>query len=194
MGIVGYGDIGRTTARLAKAYGMRVIALSRRRRKQREPDTDDTDDDNNDPLVDERLDPSELNRLFRESDYVLCALPLTPATRGMIGAEQFHCCKPGSVFINVGRGPVVDEAALIAALQRVDGPLKGAALDVFAVEPLPESSPLWEQLDNVLLSPHNMDQTDTFMHDATAFFVREQLPRFVRGLPLYNEVDPVAGY
>jgi phosphoglycerate dehydrogenase-like enzyme len=184
LGIVGYGDIGRTTARLAKAYGMKVIALTRRGRNATAV--------NDDPWVDELWDNSQLNRLFAESDYVLCALPLTAATRKFIGAEQFQSAKEGSVFINVGRGPVVDEEALIAALQH-GGRLKGAALDVFDVEPLPESSPLWS-FDNVLLSPHNMDQTATFMHESTSFFVHEQLPRFVRGLPLYNEVDPVAGY
>lgn len=193
LGIVGYGDIGRTTARLAKTYGMKVLALTRRKRAP-----SDVDDD---PWVDELLDDggssNSLNRVFAESDYILCALPLTPATRNMIGAEQFSVAKQGSVFINVGRGPVVNEEALIAALQTRSssegGRLKGAALDVFSVEPLPESSPLWS-LDNVLLSPHNMDQTDTFMQESTAFFVNNQLPRFVRNLPLYNKVDLAAGY
>lgn len=199
MGIVGYGDIGRATARLAKAYGMKVLALSRKQQS--------ADDNGNgsrlkattvdtDPYIDERLPPSDLNRLFQESDYVLCALPLTPATRGLIGVEQFKNAKIGSVFINVGRGAVVDEDALVQALQQQeDRRLRGAALDVFATEPLPPSSVLWTLDESLLmLSPHNMDYTATSQKESTAFFVQVQLPRFVRGLPLFNPVDPTAGY
>jgi phosphoglycerate dehydrogenase-like enzyme len=193
LGIVGYGDIGRATARLAKAYGMKVLALTRRSRQSQSLDDDDI-------LVNELIVNNErndgLNRIFMESDYVLCALPLTPLTHHLIGAKQFSVAKQGCVFINVGRGPVVDEDALIAALRDSsdnERRLKGAALDVFTVEPLPASSPLWD-MDNVLLSPHNMDQTATFLAESTAFFVQEQLPRFVRGLPLLNQVDPTAGY
>lgn len=180
LGIVGYGDIGRAAAKLAQAYGMKVVGL------RRHPAPDE--------FANEMLDASResLIKVFAESDYIMCALPLTPATKGMIGKEQFAVAKQGSVFINVGRGPVVDEAALVAALQSGER-LKGAGLDVYEVEPLPESSPLWE-LDNVLLSPHNMDMTETFMYDSTKWFVTEQIPRFVRGEPLLNEVDRVAGY
>jgi phosphoglycerate dehydrogenase-like enzyme len=177
-----YGDIGQATAKLAKAYGMKVIAM----RRHSQPDEH----------VDIMYGPDHLDTIFADSDYVVCAAPLTTATHKMIGVRQFAMAKPGLVFINVGRGPVVDETALIAALERSmqdEGPLKGAALDVFEIEPLPLNSKLWE-LDNVLLSPHNMDKTDTFMHESTEFFVNEQLPRFVRGLQLYNEVDCAAGY
>jgi phosphoglycerate dehydrogenase-like enzyme len=179
LGIIGYGDIGRACAKLAQVYGMKIVAL----RRHPKPD----------PFCDQVYsnDKESLNRLFRESDYILCSTPLTAETRGMIGAEQFDNAKKDAVFINVGRGPVVDEHALVDALQQ--GKLKGAALDVFAMEPLPKSSPLWE-MDNVLLSPHNMDQTATFMHEATEFFVEENLPRFVSGEPLLNEVDALAGY
>ena len=154
LGVVGYGDIGRAASKLAKAYGMKVIAL--RRNPERAKD---------DPLVDEVYgnDPASLNRLFQESDYILCAAPLTPETEKMIGKEQFDNAKKGAVFINVGRGPIVDEPALIEALQ--DGRLKGAGLDVTTVEPLPKESPLWK-LENVLLSPHNMDMTETFVSKA----------------------------
>ena len=190
MGIVGYGDIGRTTAKLAKAYGMKVVGLRRRRPAA-------AADEYADEYADEMLDASNasFHKVFAESDYILCAMPLTSATRGMIGAELLAVAKKGSVFINVGRGPVVDEEALIAALQLDNNSrrLKGAALDVFAVEPLPLASPLWE-LDNVLLSPHNMDMTQTFMYDSTKWFVTEQIPRFVRGEPLLNPVDRAAGY
>lgn len=95
------------------------------------------------------------------------------------------------VFINLGRGPIVDEKALIDALK--SGRLRGAALDVFIEEPLPENSQFWD-LDNVLISPHNMDQTATFMHEATEFFVNENLPRFICGEELLNPVDKKSGY
>ena len=158
---------------------MRVVAL----RRNPKPD----------PLCDKVYgsDKESLNRLFAESDYVLCAAPLTPETTKIIGKEQFDNAKEGCVFINVGRGPIVDEEALIDALQ--NGKLKGAGLDVFTQEPLLESSPLWE-LENVLLSPHNMDKTATFMEESTDFFVNEALPRFVRGQPLLNPVNAKAGY
>lgn len=184
LGIVGYGDIGRACAKLAHAYGMRIVAL--RRNPTLVPI-------GGDPLCDKVLgsDTESLNTLFRESDYILCSAPLTEETRGMIGRMQFEHAKQGAVFINVGRGPVVDEDALIEALKT--GKLKGAALDVFTVEPLPADSELWE-LDHVLLSPHNMDQTATFMHEATEFFVHENVPRFMRREPLLNAVNKDAGY
>ena len=95
---------------------------------------------------------AELQQMFASCDYILCAMPLTTETQGMIGKEEFDAAKDGAVFINVGRGPIVDEKAMIEALQ--DGRLKGVGLDVFSVEPLPTDSPLWS-LDNVLLSPHS---------------------------------------
>ena len=185
MGIIGYGDIGRATARLAKAYGMKVLALVRQSRSS-----------NHDEYADELIandvtNNDGMNRILSESDYVLCALPLTESTNRCIGAKQFALCKPNCVFINVGRGPIVDEDALIIALQTKR--LKGAALDVFTIEPLPSSSPLWD-MDNVLMSPHNMDQTDTFLLESTTFFVEQQIPRFMRVLPLLNHVDPTLGY
>jgi phosphoglycerate dehydrogenase-like enzyme len=109
----------------------------------------------------------------------------------MVSAEAFAAVKPNAVFINLGRGPVVDEIALTEALQ--SGKLKGAALDVFADEPLSADSALWH-MPNVLISPHNMDQTSTFMHEATAFFLNENLPRFLCGEELLNPVDPKLGY
>ena len=146
-----------------------------------------------DPFCDEVYpsDQKSLNRLFKECDYILCAAPLTEQTRNLIGKEAVDHGDENTVFINVGRGPIVDENALIDALQ--NGKLKGAALDVFAVEPLPKDSMLWD-LDNVLISPHNMDQTETFMHEAAEFFVEENLPRFYRGEPLLNPTNPALGY
>lgn len=182
MGIIGYGDIGHACANLASEYGMRICALRRHPFLSRD-----------DPLCDVVYgrDRSSLHQLMSESDYIVCSTPSTVETRGMVDAEAFQAVKKDAVFINLGRGPVVDEAAMISALK--EGRLKGAALDVFAVEPLPETSELWD-LDNVLISPHNMDQTATFMHDATEFFLRENLPRFICGEELLNPVNPMLGY
>jgi phosphoglycerate dehydrogenase-like enzyme len=182
MGIVGYGDIGRSCAKLATVYGMRVVALRRRPYLSKR-----------DPLCDVLYgtDKASLNELMSVSDYIVCSAPSTVETRGMVNATAFSHVKKNAVFINLGRGPVVDENALIKALQ--NGRLKGAALDVFQEEPLPLDNPLWE-LDNVMISPHNMDQTSTFMHEATEFFVNENLPRFICGEELLNPVDVEAGY
>jgi phosphoglycerate dehydrogenase-like enzyme len=182
LGIVGYGDIGRACAKLATVYGMRIIALRRHPFLSK-----------NDPTCDVVYgrDKSSLNRLMSESDYILCSAPSTVETRGMVNADAFAAVKKDAVFINVGRGPVVDEVALVEALK--NGKLKGAALDVFAEEPLPEHSELWD-CPNALISPHNMDQTTTFMHEATEFFLNENLPRFICGEDLLNPVDPKLGY
>lgn len=182
MGIVGYGDIGRACAKLATVYGMRVVALRRHPSLSRD-----------DPLCDVVYgrDKGSLNQLMSESDYIVCSAPSTVETRGMVDAGAFGSMKKNAVFINLGRGPVVDEDALVAALQ--SGKLKGAALDVFSTEPLPPDHPLWD-LPNVLISPHNMDQTATFMDEATEFFVNENLPRYICGEDLLNPVDPKLGY
>jgi phosphoglycerate dehydrogenase-like enzyme len=182
LGIVGYGDIGRACAKVAHVYGMKIIALRRNPQLSK-----------NDPYCTTvyGTDKNSLNQLMSESDYIVCSAPSTVETRGMVNRDAFHAVKEGAVFINLGRGPVIDEEALIEALK--NGKLKGAALDVFSEEPLPQSNELWD-LDNVLLSPHNMDQTATFMHEATEFFVYENLPRFICGKDLLNPVDPKLGY
>jgi len=185
MGIIGYGDIGRAVAKLASVYGMRIVALRRHPFLSKD-----------DPFCDVVYgrDKGSLNQLMSESDYIVCSTPSTVETRGMVNADAFAAVKQNAVFINLGRGPVVDEPAMIQALKSCK--LKGAALDVFTEEPLPTSSELWS-LPNVLLSPHNvrlcdsfdpcassslrlltplclplcsfskMDQTGTFMHEAT---------------------------
>jgi len=145
MGIVGYGDIGRATAKLTHAYGMKVVALKRKRTNAGE-----------DPYCDEiyysQENPQALNQLCAQSDYIFVAAPLTPQTKGLIGKEQFGVMKSTAVLINVGRGPVIDEDALIEALQ--SNKLKGAGLDVFSEEPLPKESKLWDLTKKVLLSPY----------------------------------------
>ena len=196
LGIVGYGDIGKAAARLAKAYGMKILALKRK------PLTDEDGKIKNggDGLCDEIYYGStpeqrqeSLYKVMEESDYILCAAPLTPETHKMFNKDVFAHAKPNSVFMNVGRGPTVDEDALIAALKDDSHPLKGAGLDVFETEPLPVESEMWD-LENVLISAHNMDQTETFQHESSDFFLEENLPRFLRGDVLLNPVDAKAGY
>src|SRR5262249_55736823 len=111
-------------------------------------------------------------------------------TRAMLGPEEFAAMKPNAVVINVGRGPVIDEAAMVAALS--GRYIKGAALDVFDREPLPEGHPFY-QLDNVLLSPHCADHTAVWMDEAMRFFL-EQFERYRNGEPLVNVVDKKLGY
>jgi phosphoglycerate dehydrogenase-like enzyme len=176
---VGYGEIGRAAAELAKAFGMRVAALRRR------PELCAGD-----PAVDLVFPPAGIREMLAASDYVLAAAPLTAATRGLIGRAELGAMKPHAVLINVGRGPVVDEAALIEALR--ERRIRGAALDVFDEEPLPAGHPFFS-LDNVLLSPHCADHTPGWQEAAVRFFV-ENFHRYVNGEPLRNVVDKRQGY
>jgi phosphoglycerate dehydrogenase-like enzyme len=179
MGIVGYGRIGQLTAERARAFGMKIIALRKRPVLSQ-----------GDPNIDATYTPDRLHDLMAASDFVVCAAPLTPDTEGLISARMIAAMKPSAVFLNVGRGAVVDEAALTSALQ--EKRIRGAALDVFVTEPLPKESPLWS-LDNVLISPHCADHTATWLNEAMEFFVAN-FERFVKGEPLENVVDKSAGY
>ena len=179
LGIVGYGDIGRATAALVRPLGVRILAL--RRRPELSPE---------DILVEEVLPVARLHELMRRSDDVMVAAPLTPETRGLVDAEALAAMKPTAVLVNVGRGPVVDEEALVDVLER--GAIRGAALDVFETEPLPEGHPFW-RLPNVLLSPHCADHVPGWIEDGTRVFL-ENLARFQRGEPLRNVVDKARGY
>jgi phosphoglycerate dehydrogenase-like enzyme len=179
MGIVGYGDIGRAIARRAKALDMRVLAL--RRNIAPRP---------GDEYVDRLYPNNRLHEMLPDCDYVVVAAPLTNETKGLMGDAEFAVMKPEAIIMNVGRGPVIDEAAMIEALR--SGRIRGAALDVFEIEPLPPESPLWE-MDNVLLSPHCTDHTRDWIEDAANFFL-EQLARWRAGQPLKNVVDKRAGY
>jgi phosphoglycerate dehydrogenase-like enzyme len=176
LGIVGYGDIGRAVARCARGLGMKVIALRRR------PEKDD--------LADEVVGPGGLLEVMARSDYVVVAAPLTPDTRGLVSPAALAAMKPSGVLINVGRGPVVDETALVQALSARR--IRGAALDVFETEPLPEGHAFY-RLDNVLLSPHSADHVAGWRESAVDLFV-EQVQRFRRGEPLRNVVDKTRGY
>jgi phosphoglycerate dehydrogenase-like enzyme len=179
VGIVGHGDIGRHVARRCKAMDMRVLALRR-----------DTLPRDGDEDVDTLFSSAELHALLPLCDYVVVSTPLTAATRGMIGAEQLALMKRSAVLINIGRGPVLEEAALVAALEA--RALRGAVLDVFEVEPLPPASPLW-RLDNVLLSAHTADRTATSGEESVDLFL-EQWRRWRSGVPLQNVVNKLEGY
>jgi len=179
VGIVGMGNIGGEVARLAKAFGCRVIATRR-----------SVEQVGSDEHCDELLPASELPRLLGESDYVVLAVPLTDETRGMIGERELRAMKPTAVLINIARGAVVVEADLVRALR--EGWIAGAGLDVFEKEPLPEDSPLWE-LDNAIVSPHISGGTEIYNRRAVEIFA-DNLRRYLAGEPLRNVVDPVRGY
>lgn len=179
VGIAGYGEIGQAAARKAHAMEMRVMAVRRRPELSKD-----------DPLLSKVYSMEDRAKMMAEADYVVAAVPLTPGTRGLIGEQEIRAMKPNAVLINIGRGPVVDEVALIAALQ--EGRIKGAALDVFDEEPLPPSHPFWK-MKNVLLSPHTADRTSTWLDEAVEFFLKD-CERFQQGESLLNIVDKKAGY
>ena len=179
MAIVGYGEIGRAAARRAKALGMKIYATRRRPELFKD-----------DPIVDEGFAPEQRADMMAKADYVVAASALTPESRGLIGAKEIAAMKPTGVIMNVGRGPVIDEAALVAAL--TEKRIRGAALDVFDNEPLPADHPFWT-LDNVLLSPHTADHIEGWLDDATHFFL-QNFTRFANGESLKNIVDKQAGY
>jgi phosphoglycerate dehydrogenase-like enzyme len=142
LAIVGLGSIGRSIARLAQAYGMRVLGCRRTDRPV--------------PFVDQLYPRSQIQAMLAEADYVAVAAPLTPHTEGMLGPAEFGALKRGAVYVNVSRGPVAQEAALLDALR--SGRVAAAGLDVYAVEPLPPEHALW-QLPQVIISPHYCGET-----------------------------------
>lgn len=179
LGVIGYGEIGRAAAVRAHALGMKIHAIRRR------PQLSDED-----PIVEKSFSTADRAEMLAGVDYLLLAAPLTPDTRGLVGAAELSAMKPSAVIMNVGRGPVIDEAALIDALK--SGKIRGAALDVFDKEPLPEGHPFWA-MENVLISPHCADHTSTWTDEALQFFL-ENLNRFQTGQPLLNIVDKHSGY
>ena len=169
--IVGLGAIGKEVARLARPLGLKVVGI---RRSPRSPD---------DP-VDELYPPERLAEVLPRADWLILACPLTPETRGLVSADALARLPRGARLINVARGEVVDEPALIEALE--SGRLAGAYLDVFQHEPLPPESPLWD-LPNVLVTPHN--STAASGNDARVYAMfLENLERWQRGVALMNEV------
>lgn len=181
MAVVGFGEIGRECALLGHALGMRIVALRRNANRS----TGDT-------MVERVYATSELHAMLADADVVVCAAPLTSDTRHLVSAAEFAAMKRGVFIVNVGRGPVIDEAALVAALRARQ--VAGAALDVFEREPLPPDSPLWD-MDNVLVSPHTADHTvaPDSLQLTIDFFIRN-FHRYRNGEPLENIVDKQAGY
>ncbi len=175
-GILGMGAIGQAVAERAKAFGMRVLAT------QRSPKPF--------AAADEVLASEETERVLAESDYVVVILPLTPETRGSLDATLLSKMKSEAVLINMARGEIVDEAALAAMLR--EERLRGAAVDVFAEEPLPETSPLWE-VPNLIVTPHVAGFSRDYLPVSFEIFA-ENVRRFEAGEPLRNEIDPARGY
>jgi glyoxylate/hydroxypyruvate reductase len=171
--IAGLGGIGDEVARLARAFRMEVIGVNRSGRSESRD-------------VDAVHPTTELPALLESADALVIALPLTAETRGLIDGATLARLKPGATLVNVGRGGVIDEPALVQALR--DGRIAGAALDVFTEEPLPADSPLWE-LPNVIISPHAAAWS---MHESERMVERflANLERYLSGEPLLSRVDP----
>ncbi len=191
VGVVGYGAIGREIGRLCSAFGMNVIGLRRgagddpTRPRWTPPELRVL------PPAPARIEPTAaLPNVLPECDVVVLALPLTTTTRGLFDAGLFARMRPGALLVNIGRGGVIDEPALITALAQ--GRPGAAALDVFATEPLPSESPLWAA-PNVLITPHVSGFSPRYDARAMSLFA-ENLDRFLKGEPLFNRVDVAAGY
>jgi phosphoglycerate dehydrogenase-like enzyme len=177
MGIVGLGDIGRVLAVRAQAFGMRVWGLTRTPRPRPE-------------AVEKMIPAGKLDLLLRTVDIVVLAVPLTRTTQGLIGERELRRMQPGSILVNIGRGELVQESALLRALR--EGWISGACLDVFATEPLPAASPLWSA-PRVVLTPHVAGTHPRYMARSADLFIGN-LRRYLKGEPLINEVDKQAGY
>jgi len=179
LGIVGYGSIGRAVAARARVLEMKVLALRRSPGRSKE-----------DTLVDHVYDSGQLLEMLSRCDYVVVTLPLTAETRDLIAEPEFAVMKKNAVLINIGRGPTINERAMINTL--LANRIRGAALDVFDEEPLRPGHPFYS-MENVLLSPHCADHTPEWLEDAMRFFL-SQLERFKRGESLLNVVDKRLGY
>lgn len=179
-GIIGLGHVGREVAKYCMAMGMRVVGIRR----------ESTAKDIRQLGVERLYTLDSLHDMLRECDYLVLSLPLTEETAGLIGPQEFACMKPSSVLINIARGRVVDEDALIDALK--SGDIAGAALDVFSVEPLSPTSPLWD-MSNVLVTPHNMSIVEDENEAIVGLFC-DNLQRYLAGIPLRNVVDKERGY
>jgi D-2-hydroxyacid dehydrogenase (NADP+) len=177
LGIVGLGSIGRPVVKSARALGMRVIVVREHPEKGSEG-------------ADVVFEPAQVDEVFRQSDYVVLAVPVTDSTRAIASAGRLALMRPHACLINVGRGPLVDEPALIQALR--DRKVGGAALDVFPKEPLPADSPLWD-VPNLLITPHIAALTDRLWERHYALF-SENLRRYLAGQTLLAVVDKRKGY
>ena len=175
--VLGLGAIGTEVARLAKSFGMYTIGINRHGKSDSEH-------------IDEAHPPDRLHDLLGRADALVLTMPLTEETRGMLDARAIGCMKRGAIIVNVGRGELIDEHALVQALR--EGRLGGAALDVFSTEPLPEDSPLWD-LPNVLISPHTAALSIHENERIAELFI-ENLHRYLSGDELLSRVDPTLFY
>ena len=191
VGILGYGSIGREIARLVKPFGCQILVTKRDARHLTDdgytlPGTGDPDG-----ILPDRIYPPEATRsMLTECDYVIITLPLTPQTTHLFDEQLLKEMKPSAYLINIGRGKIIDEKALIKALRR--GWIAGAGLDVFETEPLPAKSPLWG-MDNVILTPHISGFTPHYDERATDLFA-QNLGRYLDQQPLLNLVNRQTGY
>jgi phosphoglycerate dehydrogenase-like enzyme len=203
VGIVGLGSIGRAVGALATAFGCRVVAVRRRPGGEgadgapagaSAEDASVADDGEERSFGETMLDrvggPETLPELLGESDFIVLAAPLTPETEDMIDDGTLAMVKPGAWLINVARGRLIDERALLRALR--EGPLGGAVLDTFRDEPLPPTSPFYD-LENVIVTPHTAWSSGRVLDRSVELFC-DNLRRFAAGEPLLNVVDPAAGY
>jgi phosphoglycerate dehydrogenase-like enzyme len=176
IGIIGLGGIGRVCARAARGFGMRVLAVRRSGQSS--------------ALAERVYAPDGLIAMLEQCDYVVIAAPLTEATRGMIGERELAAMKPSAWLINIARGQIIDEPALVRALEA--GQIAGAGLDVFATEPLPPDYPFWK-MPNVIVAPH-VSGLHWEMREVEADHFGAELRRFLRGQPLKSLVDFDLGY
>jgi phosphoglycerate dehydrogenase-like enzyme len=191
VGIVGLGSIGRAVGALATSFGCRVIAVRRRPGEgAAEHERDDETSSSREPRLDRVGGSDFLPELLAESDFVVLAAPLTPETQNMIDADALASMKPGAWLINIARGALVDDRALLSALR--DGAIGGAVLDTFRDEPLPPSSPFYD-LANVIVTPHTSWSSGRVLDRSVELFC-DNLRRYAAGEALLNVVDPSAGY
>jgi phosphoglycerate dehydrogenase-like enzyme len=174
--IIGAGSIGRAIAQRASSFGMRIWGS--RRHPQPLPEFDKV------------VSTTEWRSLLPDADYVVVSTPLTPETKGMIDAAAFQAMRPSAFFINIARGAIVDEAALLNALR--EDWIAGAGLDTFSTEPLLPDSPFWS-LSNVFITPHS-SASSVRTHQRSLELFLDNLSRYQAGLPLRNVVDKQAGY
>jgi phosphoglycerate dehydrogenase-like enzyme len=175
--IVGVGALGGAAARLAKGFGMRVLGVSRSGKPNR--------------LVERMYRTSELRKVLPKADFVLVTTPLTAETKGMIGRKELDLLPRHAGLVNLGRGAVIDNDALVEKLARRE--LKGAVLDVFPEEPLPPGSPLWSA-PNLIMSPHcAVDDAESYADRALDIFI-DNVERYLAGRKLVNVVDTRLGY
>ena len=177
LGIVGFGKIGRAIAARAQAFGMDICAI-------------DTYPTNKPEYVRELWGLEKLGNLLRQSEAIICSVPKTAATSRMISSEQLKLLPRGAFIVNIGRGGVIEEDALVEALRT--GHLAGVGLDVTELEPLPADSPLWEE-PRVLLTPHTAGFTHSLRAKKNKWFA-DNLARYVSGEPLHGLVDPSRGF